>query len=132
MSAVDTNEPTLIPLPRRKRPVERLDSLKNPQPRPIPQTRKSPSACRNPDCEATSSAIEEDGKTICSECGAVISELTMVSEVNYGISGGSHVVHGVHVGANQAHAAGADVLDRHRGMSSREVTLANGNLPQLI
>lgn len=112
---------------RRSQPVVRLDSLKNPQPRPVPQAKKPPSECPNPDCGETGTGVEEDGKTICGACGSVITEMTMVSEVTYGLaSGGAHVVHGYHVGANQAYAKRGEVVDRNRAMSSREVTIANG------
>ncbi len=124
----------ISPLPqRRKRPVVRLDSLKNPQPRPAPQARKGPTECPNSDCGEKGSGIEEDGKTICGACGSVITEMTMVSEVSYGLAaGGAHVVHGYHVGATQAYAKRGDVVDRNRAMSSRDVTLSNGELPWLL
>ncbi len=122
------------PQPQRpKRPVVRLDSLKNPQPRPIPQARKAPTECPNPDCGEKGSGIEEDGKTICGACGSVITEMTMVSEVSYGLgTGGAHVVHGYHVGATQAYAKRGDVVDRNRAMSSRDVTLSNGERSRLL
>lgn len=121
------------PLPQRhKRPVVRLDSLKNPQPRPVLQVRKAPTECPNSDCGEKGSGIEEDGKTICGACGSVITEMTMVSEVSYGLAGGAHVVHGYHVGATQAYAKRGDVVDRNRAMSSRDVTLSNGELLLLL
>ncbi len=138
----DINSKPTAPLPpfgkapllqRQRRPVVRLDSLKNPQPRPVPRARKAPTECPNPDCGEKGSGIEEDGKSICGACGSVITEMTMVSEVSYGlIGGGAHVVHGYHVGATQAYAKRGDVVDRNRAMSSREVTLANGELPRLL
>ena len=118
---------------RPQRPVARLDSIKNPQPRPAPQT-KRPRAreCPNPECGQKDTGVDEDGKSICSACGTVIEELNMVSEVTYGLSsGGSHVVHGYHVGADQAYAKRGDVIDRTRMMSSQEMTAANGELRRL-
>ena len=116
--------------PRRpQRPVERLDSIKNPQPRPPPrQIRPQSQQCPNPDCNQKES-VEEDGKLICSACGSVIDELTMVSEVTYGLTaGGHHIVHGYHVGADQAFARRGDVVDRTRAASSQEVTAQFGKL----
>ena len=113
---------------RPQRPVARLDSIKNPQPRPVPQA-KTPrvSECPNPDCGQRDSGINEDGKIICRDCGTVIQELNMVSELTYGLAmGGQHVVHGYHVGADQTYAKRGDVVDPNRAMSSREVSVASG------
>lgn len=103
--------------------MERLDSIKNPQPRPPPQTKKPQSQeCTNPECNQKK-AIEEDGKIICSGCGSVIDELTMVTEVTYGLAiGGQHIVHGYHVGADQAYARRGDVVDKTRAATSQEQT----------
>lgn len=113
---------------RPQRPVARLDSIKNPQPRPAPRSNKPPTReCPNPECGQTDTGIEEDGKSICSACGTVIEELNMVSEVAYGLStGGAPVVHGSHVGMNQSYSKRADVGNRNRSMTSRDVTEAQG------
>ncbi|KAM0800411.1 hypothetical protein BDR22DRAFT_778606, partial [Usnea florida] len=78
--------------------------------------------CPNPECNEKK-GVEEDGKLICSACGSVIDELSMVTEVTYGLAtGGQHVVHGFHVGADQAFAKRGDVVDKTRAASSRELT----------
>ena len=114
---------------RIERPVARLDSLKNPQPRPPPQSQKPRATnCPNPECGLADTGDEEDGKVICRACGTVIHELNMVSDLQYGLSaGGQHVVHGFHVGAGEASARRGDVVDPHRTMTSRMVTESNGN-----
>ena len=114
--------------PRRpQRPVERLDSIKNPQPRPPPQPKRPQTQeCPNPECNEKK-GVEEDGKLICSACGSVIDELSMVTEVTYGLAtGGQHVVHGFHVGADQAFAKRGDVVDKTRAASSRDLTAQYG------
>ena len=108
--------------------MERLDSLKNPQPRPPPQAiRVTNKDCPNKECNAKDSGVEEDGKTICRNCGTVIDELNVVSDLIFGLAtGGQHVVHGYHVGAGETHARRGDVLDKNRLYSSREMTKAHG------
>ena len=119
--------PIKKPSSRPQRPVERLDSIKNPQPRPPPRLKKPQSQeCPNPDCNEKK-GVEEDGKLICSACGSVIDELSMVTEVTYGLAtGGHHVVHGLHVGADQAFAKRGDVVDRTRSATSRDMTMQYG------
>ena len=39
------------------------------------------------------------------------------------------MVHGFHVGADQAYANRGDVVDRDRSMTSRDVTIASGKSP---
>ncbi|KAK4696918.1 transcription factor IIIB 90 kDa subunit, partial [Lecanoromycetidae sp. Uapishka_2] len=97
--------PTPMKKPRRPPgPVVRLDSFSNPTPRPPPRSKKIISEdCPNPECKAKNSGEMEDGKSICNNCGTVISEGNLVSEVTYGLAaGGSHVVHGFHVAADQS------------------------------
>ena len=120
--------PIRKPPNRPQRPVARLDSFNNPQPRPPPQSKKILlKDCPNPDCGAKDSGIDEDGKTICKDCGTVIMEINMVSEVSYGLSiGGQHVAHGYHVGADQATAKRGDVIDPKRLFNSREMTRSAG------
>ena len=114
--------------PRRPpRPAERLDSIKNPQPRPPPGPKRPQSQeCPNPDCNEKK-GVEEDGKLICSACGSVIDELTMVTEVTYGLAvGGQHIIHGYHVGADQAFARRGAVVDKTRAATSQEQTAQFG------
>ena len=118
---------------RPQRPVARLDSINNPQPRPAPKiTQPRIRDCPNPECREKDTGIEEDGKSICGLCGTVIQELNMVSEVAYGLTGGGqHIVHGHRVGADQAYASRGEVVDRQRAMTSRDVTKAAGRYPWL-
>lgn len=113
--------------------MARLDSIKNPQPRPPPQAKKTLSLkCPNPDCDANDPA-DEDGKTVCLACGTVILESQMVSEVVYGLaSGGQHVVHGFHVGADQTYAKRGDVVDKTRAVDSQELTAQYGESLQPV
>lgn len=115
-----------------KRPGQRhprLDSLNNPQPRPPPQAQQlGPDVCPNPECQSTNSEVE-DHKVICSDCGAVIREHDMVTDVQYGLSSsGNHVVHGHHVGADQAYVRNGDVFDRNKALTSIEVTNVTGKV----
>lgn len=115
--------PIKKPPQRPQRPVARLDSIKNPQPRPPPRPKQPQSKdCPNPDCNEKQ-GIEEDGKVICTACGSVIEELSMVTDLTYGLAtGGQHVVHGFHVGANQAFAKRGDVVDKTRAANSQDMT----------
>lgn len=115
---------------------QRLDSLKNPLPRPPPQNKKQSRAqrlansreCPNVDC-TDKDVGEEDGQLVCRGCGTVVNDSNMVSEVLFGASSsGAHMVHGAHVGADQTFARSA-VTMRIRaagGMDSREITEATG------
>ncbi|SLM38099.1 Transcription factor TFIIB, cyclin-like domain [Lasallia pustulata] len=116
----------------------RLDSLKNPQPRPPPQAAKAPirkvqqrlgpKTCPNRDCKEKD-VVEEDGLYICRGCGTVVSESNIVSEVTFGeTSSGAAVVQGSYVGADQSHARNSmgGNLKRAGGLDSREITDANG------
>lgn len=120
-----------------RRKVGRLDSLKNPQPRPPPQFIKKPSRaqrvaasndCPNPDCHEKDVG-EEDGQLVCRGCGTVVSDSNMVSEVTFGaLASGAHVLHGTHVGADQTYArtAGGARGRAGGGLDSREITEAAG------
>lgn len=120
----------------------RLDSIKNPQPRPPPQAakapirkvqqRRGPKTCPNRDCKEKD-VVEEDGLYICRGCGTVVSESNIVSEVTFGeTSSGAAVVQGSYVGADQSHARNSmgGNLKRAGGLDSREITDANGRLIQ--
>lgn len=124
--------PTPIKKPRPPRaPVVRLDSFMNPTPRPSPRSKKEVSEdCPNPECQAKNSGQMEDGKNICEQCGTVISEGNLVSEVTYGLAtGGAHVVHGFHVAADAAVSkGGATYGDGQRRADSRQQTETHGKL----
>ena len=113
--------------------MPRLDSLKNPQPRPPPQVanaqRKNASTtCTNAEC--TASVIEEeDGQLVCISCGNVLQEVHIVSEIQFNENaGGAATVQGSYVGADQsrARAPGGPRLKMSGGMDSSEITNANG------
>ncbi|PGH06060.1 hypothetical protein AJ80_08228 [Polytolypa hystricis UAMH7299] len=116
-------------------PVERLASLKNPNPTPIrrpqpvpaPQP-KSTNSCPNPGCPAPN-IVEDDGQRVCSGCGTVISESNIVSEITFGeSSSGAAIVQGTFVGADQSHGRSfGPGFQRGGGMESREITEQNGN-----
>ena len=110
--------------------VGRLDSLFNPQPRPLPRIpRPAPKDCPNPECKSAES-IEEDGKMICGNCGTVIQEMNMVSDINFGITaGGQHVLHGVRVGENETRHRSGDMPNANRGQSSEEISKQHGMYP---
>ncbi|KAL6718778.1 transcription factor TFIIIB subunit brf1 [Lecanora helva] len=109
---------------RPQRPVSRLDSIKNPQPRQAPQRSKPPPAetCPNPDCAQKNTSVKEDGKYICSSCGTVIQEMDMIADLSFTLaSGGQHYIQGSHVGANEAYARG-DIANRDQANNSRIMT----------
>lgn len=122
--------PTPMKKPRRMPgPVVRLDSFSNPTPRPRPRSKKEISEdCPNPECQSKNSGEVEDGKTICKNCGTVILEGNLVSELTYGLAtGGAHVVHGFHVAADQAVSKQAAVYaDSQRKNNSQDQTRAAG------
>lgn len=125
--------PTPMKKPRRTPgPVVRLDSFSRPTSRPPPRSKKQISEdCPNLECGAKNSGEAEDGKTICKDCGTVISEGNLVSEVTYGLaSGGAHVVHGFHVAADAATSRRAAVYaDSQRKTDSRAQTETAGQSP---
>src|SRR4051794_35904390 len=87
-----------------KRPqVARLKSLKDP---PRSRGRLNARTCPNPTCGASGDKITEDSdKRVCTECGMVLSDSNIVSEVQFGeTSSGAAVVQGSYVGADQTHA----------------------------
>lgn len=113
-----------------------MDSFKNPQPRPLPLSKKQARAqrmaanneCPNPDCH-DKDVGEEDGQLVCRGCGTVVNDSNMVSEVTFGASlNGAHVLHGTHVAADQTFArSGGAGRGRVSGqMDSRDVTEAAG------
>ncbi|KAK2882672.1 hypothetical protein FQN49_000104 [Arthroderma sp. PD_2] len=129
----------------RRPPVERLASLKRPNPTPIrrPQSIHVPqqqqqksnvtippktSKCPNPGCPDPN-IVEDDGQKVCAGCGTVISESNIVSEVTFGeASSGAAVVQGTFVGADQSHGRSfGPGFQRGGGIESREITEQNGN-----
>lgn len=132
-----TPDPSHRPRPQKR---QRLDSFKNPQLRsspPLPQTQQNenPSAktCQNPSCKSLDIG-EEDGIVICQQCGTVVNEMNIVSELQFAeTSAGGHVAMGSYVGNDQAHASSGITGLRHGGSSSREMTESNGkSFPGLI
>ncbi|KAK2806095.1 transcription factor TFIIIB subunit brf1 [Onygenales sp. PD_10] len=115
-------------------PVQRLASLRNPNPTPIqrpqqkPTTHPKTTTCPNPGCPAPN-IVEDDGQKVCSGCGTVISEANIVSEITFGeSSSGAAVVQGTFVGAGQSHGRSSGPgFQRGGGMESREITEQNGN-----
>ncbi|EFQ98588.1 transcription factor TFIIIB complex subunit brf1 [Nannizzia gypsea CBS 118893] len=137
----------------RRPPVERLASLKRPNPTPIrrPQSIHVPqnhqqqqqqqqaqksgatvppktSKCPNPSCPDPN-IVEDDGQKVCAGCGTVISESNIVSEVTFGeASSGAAIVQGTFVGADQSHGRSfGPGFQRGGGIESREITEQNGN-----
>ena len=119
----------------RPRPVQRLASLKRPNPPPLKapvqksKTHPKSSTCPNPGCPAPD-IVEDDGQKVCSGCGTVISEANIVSEITFGeAASGAAVVQGTFVGADQSHGRSSGPgFQRGGGMESREITEANGTL----
>lgn len=84
--------------------------------------------CPNPDC-TNRDVGEEDGQIVCRGCGTVVSDSNIVAEVTFGaLANGGHVLHGTHVGADQAFArSGGAGGGRMSGpMDSRDLTEAAG------
>ncbi|KAI9831559.1 MAG: hypothetical protein M1819_004789 [Sarea resinae] len=110
------------------KPVQRLASLKtHPPNRRLQQKARSRNACPNPSC--TDPKLEDiDDKRVCVNCGTVVSDSNIVSEVQFGeSSSGAAVVQGSYVGADQSHARSmGSAFKRAGGMDSREITESNG------
>ena len=123
--------------PTQRAPRARLDSIKNPQPRPVPQATRPAKAqlrrpavptCTNKTCPK-SDVDEDDGKLVCKTCGVVISDIQIIQEITFGeSSNGAAVVQGAYVGANEEHARNSALGNSKLtgGTDSREVTLRNG------
>ncbi|OJD13067.1 hypothetical protein ACJ73_09250 [Blastomyces percursus] len=115
-------------------PIQRLASLRNPNPTPIPRPQQKPTThpktttCPNPGCPAPN-IVEDDGMKVCSGCGTVVSEANIVSEITFGESAsGAAIVQGTFVGAGQSHGRSfGPGFQRGGGMESREITEQNGN-----
>jgi len=81
--------------------------------------------CSNPALD------DSDGQTVCTNCGSVINDSQIVSEISFGeTSSGAAVVNGAFVGAGETHARNTGPFRKGGGLESREQTLANGELSQ--
>jgi len=116
---------------RKPNPLNRLKNVKTPRSRGGANSR----TCPNPSCGATGDKITDDAdKRVCTECGTVLSDSNIVSEVQFGeTSSGAAVVQGSYIGADQTHARSlGTAFKRAGGMESRDVTDANGKTSALI
>ncbi|KAG8924921.1 transcription factor TFIIIB subunit brf1 [Tulasnella sp. 419] len=69
------------------------------------------------------------GDSTCMECGVVVSENTLVSEISFGeTSGGAAIAHGTLVSEGSTHARGGGLGGRHRGEESSEQVIFNGRV----
>ena len=110
MSAISKGKAPIRP-PTRP-PVQRLKSLKDPRPRTAetlksalrqPTTKSGPPTCTNPVC-GQSNVTSEDGNLVCQNCGTVVRDDHITSEVTFGeTANGAAVLQGTHVGADQAY-----------------------------
>lgn len=124
------------PRPQRQH-IGRLDSIRNPQPRPAPGTQAPPTkkrrterilVCTVPSCQSRD-LEEENGYLICQSCGTVLQETNIVSDNMFiDAPGGESMRAGVTVGNDAARARVYDALAARivGGMTSREVSEANG------
>ncbi|EWC47255.1 transcription factor IIIB subunit [Drechslerella stenobrocha 248] len=83
-------------------------------------------SCPNPSC-SNPSVEDIDDKRICTNCGTVVTESFIVSEITFGeTSSGAAVVQGSYVGADQKHARSAGPFRRHGTSETREQVISNG------
>ncbi|KAF3923203.1 hypothetical protein ABW20_dc0109915 [Dactylellina cionopaga] len=83
-------------------------------------------SCLNPSC-SNPSVEDIDDKRICTNCGTVVHESSIVSEITFGeTSSGAAVVQGSYVGADQKHARSAGPFRRHGAAETREQVISNG------
>jgi transcription factor IIIB subunit 2 len=116
---------------RKPNHLNRIKNAKGPRPRGEANSR----TCPNPSCGATGDKITDDAdKRVCTECGTVLSDSNIVSEVQFGeTSSGAAVVQGSFIGADQTHARSLGAaFKRAGGMESRDVTDANGECSSLL
>lgn len=79
--------------------------------------------CSNPALD------DSDGQTVCTNCGSVINDSQIVSEITFGeTSSGAAIVNGAFVGAGETHARNSGPFRKGGGLESREQTLANGEV----
>jgi len=115
---------------RPRPPRERLASLKDPKGARTARPARTPLGprCPNPQCSAPD-IQDADGVRACMNCGTIVSESNIVSEVTFGeTSAGAATVQGGFVGEGQRHARslGTAFTRAAGGSESREVTEANG------
>ncbi|KAL8777049.1 MAG: hypothetical protein Q9203_002835 [Teloschistes exilis] len=126
-----------VPRPQGQK-VVRLDSLKNPQPRPLQQLRGQPPPktvdrlriCTRPDCRSQN-LEDENGHLTCITCGTILQQTNIVSDTIFVESaGGDSIRTGQTVGAGESRARNYDTTASHLtgGMSSLDVSLANGRI----
>lgn len=126
-----------VPRPQGQK-VVRLDSLKNPQPRPLQQLRGQPPPktvdrlriCTRPDCRSQD-LEDENGHLTCITCGTILQQTNIVSDTIFVESaGGDSIRTGQTVGPGESRARNYDTTASHLtgGMSSLDVSLANGNV----
>ncbi|MCJ1419648.1 transcription factor TFIIIB subunit brf1 [Xylographa parallela] len=135
---MSTKPKTALKQPAQRVRAVRLDSVKNPQPRPIPKAVLQASAqarrpatlqCTNKQCPK-SDVDEDDGKLVCKTCGVVVQDGQITSEIQFlDMANGSVAVSGSYVGANEEHARNSALGSSKiaGGMDSRQVSLRNGN-----
>ncbi|KAK6337780.1 transcription factor TFIIIB subunit brf1 [Orbilia brochopaga] len=83
-------------------------------------------SCPNPSC-SNPSVEDIDDKRICTNCGTVVTESFIVSEITFGeTSSGAAVVQGSYVGADQKHARSSGPFRRHGAAETREQVISNG------
>ncbi|MCJ1282530.1 transcription factor TFIIIB subunit brf1 [Xylographa opegraphella] len=133
-----TKPKTALKQPAQRVRAVRLDSVKNPQPRPVPKAvlqasaqsrRPSTLQCTNKQCPQ-SDIDEDDGKLVCKTCGVVVQDGQITSEIQFlDMANGSVAVSGSYVGANEEHARNSALGNSKiaGGMDSRQVSLRNGN-----
>ena len=64
---------------------------------------------------------------ICQECGTVVTEANIVSEVQWAeTNAGGHIALGAYIGSDQAHAIGGIAGLRNSGSTNRDLAEANG------
>ncbi|MCJ1438477.1 transcription factor TFIIIB subunit brf1 [Xylographa pallens] len=135
---MSTKPKTALKQPAQRVRAVRLDSVKNPQPRPVPKAILQASAqnrrpttlqCTNKQCPK-SDVDEDDGKLVCKTCGVVVQDGQITSEIQFlDMANGSVAVSGSYVGANEEHARNSALGNSKiaGGMDSRQVSLRNGN-----
>ncbi|CZR61911.1 related to transcription factor IIIB [Phialocephala subalpina] len=111
------------PAPR-PNPIRNRVPIKNAPPRRAntPVRVPKPKCCPNTSCN--SFAIDEG---ICTECGTIVDETNIVSEISFGeTSSGQAVVQGTYISADQGGANTSGPNGRGGGQSARDLTLHAG------
>ncbi|KAK7533847.1 transcription initiation factor TFIIIB, Brf1 subunit [Phyllosticta citribraziliensis] len=110
------------PQPRRERLTSLKDAGKN---RPVgaltPRNNNNNTKSKKQGCCANPSPLDMDGTMVCENCGNLISESNIVSEVTFGeTSGGAAMVEGGFVGNDQRHANTMGTAGRRIGLGGSE------------